>query len=96
MKTNYNSVDLSEVEFADEEREPRDPSPDILEVRRVYKLYGLDGGCGFADRLSQPFRTLLQLREAMVNHSRAHMQIRLKFHFDEMVREGAELGPSNH
>ncbi|XP_034236223.1 voltage-dependent calcium channel subunit alpha-2/delta-3 isoform X2 [Thrips palmi] len=62
LKTNYNSVDLSEVEFADEEREPRDPSPDILE-----------------------------LREAMVNHSRAHMQIRIKFHFDEMRRVDSEL-----
>ena len=33
LKTNYKSVDLTEVEFADEEREPRDPSPAILEVR---------------------------------------------------------------
>ncbi|KAE8736577.1 hypothetical protein FOCC_FOCC017968 [Frankliniella occidentalis] len=56
LKSNYNSVDLSEVEFADEERDPRDPSPDILE-----------------------------LREAMVNHSRTHLQVRLKFHFDEML-----------
>ncbi|XP_052132988.1 voltage-dependent calcium channel subunit alpha-2/delta-4 [Frankliniella occidentalis] len=62
LKSNYNSVDLSEVEFADEERDPRDPSPDILE-----------------------------LREAMVNHSRTHLQVRLKFHFDEMRRVDSEL-----
>lgn len=56
LKTNYNSVDLSEVEFADEERPPRDPSPAILE-----------------------------LRKAMVNHSRTHLKLRIKFHYDDMV-----------
>ncbi|XP_029664850.1 voltage-dependent calcium channel subunit alpha-2/delta-3 isoform X2 [Formica exsecta] len=33
LKLNYNSVDLTEVEILDDGREPRNPGPDILELR---------------------------------------------------------------
>ncbi|XP_011058965.1 PREDICTED: voltage-dependent calcium channel subunit alpha-2/delta-3-like isoform X1 [Acromyrmex echinatior] len=33
LKLNYNSIDLTEVEILDDEREPRNPGPELLELR---------------------------------------------------------------
>ncbi|KYN22132.1 Voltage-dependent calcium channel subunit alpha-2/delta-4 [Trachymyrmex cornetzi] len=33
LKLNYNSIDLTEVEIFDDEREPRNPGPELLELR---------------------------------------------------------------
>ncbi|XP_018912174.2 LOW QUALITY PROTEIN: voltage-dependent calcium channel subunit alpha-2/delta-3 [Bemisia tabaci] len=63
LKDNYNSIDLTEVEFLDDDNdEPREPSLEIL-----------------------------RLREEMISHNEGKMlDLKMKFHYDDMRRVGAE------
>lgn len=80
LKPAYNSVDMTELELMDDDREARQFNANLLEVS--------------GDRLSAHHSNLIitfhrfQMRDLIINQTSGSKWMFVKYHFDNMVREG--------
>lgn len=89
LKPAYNTVDMIEVELTDDDQGPREFNNQLLNVSvialRFFEMHYL-----FSIK-NQTNNTILvvllvQMRESIINQSTGAKWIRVKYHFDEMVR----------
>jgi hypothetical protein len=76
LKPAYNAVDMIEVELMDDDHEPREFNPNLVQVK-CQVLYFIT----FFIRNKLP-----QLREGIINQSTGSRYIYQKYHYDRMVR----------